>query len=125
MRGIDHGRSYCIWSSMVEKAALSLSAFLTSSAVTYGYSPYSKKLGKWCSRTNFTNESGFSFHHADIAAALQLGRRQSATLFELRAASDDFELRGKVAGGALVDVVSRFSADGAFPELAPAEALLR
>ena len=38
-------RSYCIWSSMVEKAALSVSAFLTSSAVTKGYSPYSKKLG--------------------------------------------------------------------------------
>jgi hypothetical protein len=43
----------------------------------------------------------------------------------LRAALDDFELGGKVAGGALVDVVSRFSADGAFPELARAEALLR
>ena len=38
-------RSYCIWSSMVEKAALSVSAFLTSSAVTKGYSPYSRKLG--------------------------------------------------------------------------------
>src|SRR6476661_4203690 len=46
---------------MVEKAALSFSAFLTSSAVTQGYSPYSKKLGKWCSRTNVTNESRFSF----------------------------------------------------------------
>ena len=45
---------------MVENASLSRSAFLTSSAVTYGYSPYFKKLGKWCSRTNFTNESGFS-----------------------------------------------------------------
>ena len=46
---------------MVEKAALAFNAFLTSSAVTYGYSPYSKKLGKWCSRTNLTNQSGFSF----------------------------------------------------------------
>ena len=36
---------YCIWSSMVENAALSRSAFLISSAVTYGYSPYSRKLG--------------------------------------------------------------------------------
>ena len=32
----------CIWSSMFEKAALSVSAFLTSSALMYGYSPYSR-----------------------------------------------------------------------------------
>ena len=38
---VDH----CIWSSMFENAALSLSAFLISSALTYGYSPYSRKLG--------------------------------------------------------------------------------
>ena len=31
---------------------------------------------------------------ADIAAALDLARRQGATLFELRAALDDFDLRG-------------------------------
>ena len=37
---------YCIWSSMLENAALSLSAFLISSALTYGYSPYSRKLGQ-------------------------------------------------------------------------------
>jgi hypothetical protein len=36
---------HCIWSSMVEKFALSLSAFLISSALTNGYSPYSRKLG--------------------------------------------------------------------------------
>ena len=46
---------YCIRSSIPLKAALSLSAFLISSAVTYGYSPYSRKLGHWCSRTNLTN----------------------------------------------------------------------
>lgn len=39
-------RRYCIWSSISEKAFLSLRAFLTSSPVTYGYSPYSRKLGK-------------------------------------------------------------------------------
>ena len=33
----------------------------------------------------------------DIAAALELARRQGATLFELRAALDDFELRGEPA----------------------------
>ena len=32
---------------------------------------------------------------ADIAAARELARRQGATLFELRAALDDFELRGE------------------------------
>ena len=32
---------------------------------------------------------------ADITAALALARRQGATLFELRAALDDFELRGE------------------------------
>ena len=37
---------YCIWSSMFEKAALSCRAFLISSALTNGYSPYSRKLGQ-------------------------------------------------------------------------------
>ena len=41
---------------------------------------------------------------ADLAAALELARRQGATLFELRAALDDFELRGQPARAALVDV---------------------
>ena len=38
-------QAHCIWSSISEKAFLSLRAFLISSAVTYGYSPYSRKLG--------------------------------------------------------------------------------
>ena len=38
-------RTHCIWSSASEKARFSLSAFLISSAVAYGYSPYSRKLG--------------------------------------------------------------------------------
>ena len=46
---------HCIWSSISENAALSLRAFLISSALTYGYSPYSRKLGRWCSRTNLMN----------------------------------------------------------------------
>ena len=44
---------------------------------------------------------------ADIAAALELARRQGATLFELRAALDDFELRGEPARAALADAASR------------------
>jgi predicted ATPase len=61
---------------------------------------------------------------ADIGAALELARRQGATLFELRAALDDFELRGKPARTALADAVGRLPAGSAFPELARARASL-
>ena len=46
---------------MSENAAFNLSAFLISSALTYGYSPYSRKLGHWCSRTNLMNAGAFVF----------------------------------------------------------------
>ena len=59
---------------------------------------------------------------ADIAAARELARRQGATLFELRAALDDFELRGEPARAALVDAARRMPTDSAFPELARVEA---
>jgi class 3 adenylate cyclase/tetratricopeptide (TPR) repeat protein len=49
---------------------------------------------------------------ADIAAALALARRQGATLFELRAALDDFELRGQPARTALVDAAGRIPTRG-------------
>ena len=62
---------------------------------------------------------------ADIGAALELARRQGATLFELRAALDDFELRGQPARAALIDVVSRIPANNAWPELARAQPLLQ
>jgi tetratricopeptide (TPR) repeat protein len=54
---------------------------------------------------------------ADIAAALDLARRQGATLFELRAALDDFDLRGEPARAVLIDVVERMPADNSWPEL--------
>ena len=54
---------------------------------------------------------------ADIAAARDLARRQGATLFELRAALDDFELRGEDARPALIDVAERMPAASAWPEL--------
>ena len=57
---------------------------------------------------------------ADVGAALALARRQGATLFELRAALDDFELRGEPARETLVDVIGRMPADSAWPELARA-----
>ena len=46
---------------MVDSALLTLSAFLTSSAVTYGYSPYSRKLGLWLSRKNLITAGRFVF----------------------------------------------------------------
>jgi hypothetical protein len=61
---------------------------------------------------------------ADITGALALARRQGATLFELRAALDDFELRGEPARGTLVDVASRISTNNTWPELARAQAAL-
>ena len=53
---------------------------------------------------------------ADLAAALRIGRQQGANLYELRAALDDFELRGEPARAALVNVVGRFAADSPLPE---------
>jgi hypothetical protein len=61
---------------------------------------------------------------ADIGAALELARRQGATLFELRAALDDYELRGAHARAALVDAASRIRAESALPELTRARPIL-
>jgi hypothetical protein len=53
---------------------------------------------------------------ADVAAALRIARQQGADLYELRAALDDFELRGQPARAALVNVAGRFAADSPRPE---------
>jgi hypothetical protein len=53
---------------------------------------------------------------ADLAAALRVARRQGADLYEIRAALDDFELRGDPARAALIDVADRFAADSPLPE---------
>src|SRR5438132_12495135 len=53
--------NYCIWSSASENAAFNLSAFLISRALTYGYSPYSRKVGHGCSRTSLTSAGAFVF----------------------------------------------------------------
>ena len=42
---VDASPCYCIWSSIEDKFAFTLRAFFISSAVTNGYSPYSRKLG--------------------------------------------------------------------------------
>ena len=56
--------------------------------------------------------------------ALELARRQGATFFELRAAVDDFDLRGEPARAALVDAAGRIPTDSRPPELARARAAL-
>lgn len=61
---------------------------------------------------------------ADITAAADLARRQGATLFELRTALDDFDLRGAPALAPLADAVGRVAADSGCPEVARARALL-
>jgi len=61
---------------------------------------------------------------ADITAALELARRQGATLFELRAALDDFELRGEPASAGVADAANRIPIDSAWPELARARVAL-
>jgi hypothetical protein len=61
---------------------------------------------------------------ADFAAAMKLARRQDTPLIELRAAIDDFELRGDAARAGLAAVGARLPADSALPEVARAKALL-
>jgi len=61
---------------------------------------------------------------ADIGAALALARRQGTTLFALRAALSDYELRGQPARAALIDVAHRIPAHNAWPELTRAQASL-
>ena len=53
---------------------------------------------------------------ADLAAALRVARQQGADLYEIRAALDDFELRGEPARAALINVADRFAADSPLPE---------
>jgi class 3 adenylate cyclase len=59
-----------------------------------------------------------------LRAAIQLSRQQHATIFELRAAADDFELRGEPARQQLRDSILRFPGRSTWPELSRARALL-
>jgi hypothetical protein len=61
---------------------------------------------------------------AGFGAALDLARRQGAPLFELRAALDDFGLRGHPAREPLRDAASRVASDSGMPELARAREML-
>jgi class 3 adenylate cyclase len=61
---------------------------------------------------------------ADLAAAIELARRQDNPLFELRAALDDFEMRGEQASEALASAAELFDTDSVMPEYARARRLL-
>ncbi len=61
---------------------------------------------------------------ADLRAALDTAHRQHGSIFELRAAIDDFELHGESSRDTLTDAISRFPAGSDWPELARARALL-
>jgi tetratricopeptide (TPR) repeat protein len=61
---------------------------------------------------------------ADLAVAVQLARRQDAPLFELRAAADDFALRGEEARAGLVDALTRLPEDCTLPDVVRARSLL-
>ncbi|MGE2719255.1 adenylate/guanylate cyclase domain-containing protein [Mycolicibacterium celeriflavum] len=61
---------------------------------------------------------------ADLRSAVELARLQGATIFELRAAAEYFNLDGEAARQALTDALRRFSNDSTWPELTQARLLL-
>jgi class 3 adenylate cyclase/tetratricopeptide (TPR) repeat protein len=61
---------------------------------------------------------------ADLRAAIDTAREQHASIFELRAAIDDFELHGESARDTLADAISRFPVDSEWHDLARARILL-
>jgi class 3 adenylate cyclase/tetratricopeptide (TPR) repeat protein len=102
-----------------DQAKARLHAGLTLGVET-GMHYYDAELLRIRAGTHSTDEQ----RRADLAAAAQLARRQSATIFELRCAMDGFESAGEPSRGALVDAIGRFSADAGWPELERAQALL-
>jgi class 3 adenylate cyclase/tetratricopeptide (TPR) repeat protein len=62
--------------------------------------------------------------HEALAAALELARRQGATLFELRCLLDFCELVGGGDRSELADAVRRFAGDARWPEMALAQGIL-
>ncbi|WP_234783673.1 adenylate/guanylate cyclase domain-containing protein [Mycolicibacterium celeriflavum] len=81
---------------------------------------YDAELLRLRARTHASPEA----RQADIDAAVKLARHQGATIFELRGALNDFELRGQPARAALIDAASRIPTGYAWPELARARAAL-
>ncbi|OBI40574.1 hypothetical protein A5707_09155 [Mycobacterium kyorinense] len=61
---------------------------------------------------------------ADLRAAVDTAHQQAASIFELRAAMDVFELDGQSGTAPLKEAISRFPTDSDWPELVRARALL-
>jgi hypothetical protein len=59
-----------------------------------------------------------------LSSALAMSRKQHAPVFALRAAVDDYKLRGHAALPSLADAVKGLGAESTWPELAEARALL-
>jgi predicted ATPase len=103
----------------VEGARARLDTGLQMTAET-GLSFYDAELTRLRAQT----KSGLDERRAEVTEALALAARQGATLFELRAALDDFHLRGAQARAALVDVLGRIPSESTLPEVAQAKTLL-
>jgi hypothetical protein len=101
-----------------EEARIHLDAGLQLSAQT-GLRLYDTELLRLRARTRPATD-----RQADVSAALSLAAQQEATLFQLRAALDDFDLRGVQARAGLVHVLGRVAPGSALPELVRAEQLL-
>ena len=59
-----------------------------------------------------------------LREAIELARSQDARIFELRAATDYFELFGESAREALTDALTRFPGDSVWPDVLRARTLL-
>ena len=73
-------------------------------------------------RAHSTDDPGLQ--RADIRDAIELARKQGASVFELRSALEYFALEGEQGRDALVGAVNRFPADSSWPQVAHARALL-
>jgi class 3 adenylate cyclase/tetratricopeptide (TPR) repeat protein len=62
--------------------------------------------------------------HQQFRESIRLAQKQSAHIFELRSAVDDFELVGEPARAALLEACRRMPNDQTWPDLARARALL-
>jgi predicted ATPase len=62
--------------------------------------------------------------HRQLRESIQLAEKQSAHIFALRSAADDFELMGAPSRAALLEASGRISTDQMWPDLARARALL-
>ena len=60
----------------------------------------------------------------DLRTALETAHGQGAPVFALRAALDDYDIRGDAARQVLADAVAMFAPDSSWPDLSRARAVL-